>query len=297
MNILLTGGTGFIGGYLMDALTEKGHRLTILTRKKRESKHRLVSYREWDARSMPPALGLYDAIINLAGASIGEGPWTEKRKQEILDSRLHATQACVDFIAKSPNPPKVFVSASAIGYYGAFSSALKTEGDPPGNDFPAVVTRKWEEVALQADCRTVCPRIGVVLGEGGGVLEKVAPIYRWCLGGKFGSGKQGFPWVHIKDVVGAILFALENESLSGPVNVVGPEIVDQATFSDTLGTVVARPDLFVVPKFVLQLILGEQSLLLWGGQKASPAKLQEAGYEFAYKELEAALREALNEDD
>lgn len=289
MKILITGGTGFIGKHLVKRLTSDEHQVTVLTRSKRTSKNRFLSYREWDGKSMPPAIGLYDVVINLAGASIAEGKWTPQRKQLIMDSRQEATEACVNYINQSPNPPKVFISASGVGYYGATAQGEVNEQSPVGDDFPAKVCEEWEQAARKANCRNVQLRIAVVLGKEGGALEKMVPIYRMCLGGRFASGKQGFPWIHIDDIIKIIYLSIENESIKGPINASAPQIVDQATFSDTLGTVVGRPDLFIVPKFGLKLLFGEQALLFWGGQKVVPQKLLDVGFEFLYPELEEAL--------
>ncbi|RMG28775.1 MAG: TIGR01777 family protein [Bacteroidetes bacterium] len=291
MNILITGGTGFIGSRLVEAFAGQQHQVTVLTRRKRSSRNPYISYREWNGQEMPPAIGLYEAVINLAGASIAEGRWTSERKQLIIDSRRHATAACVQYINSSPRPPEVFISASGIGYYGADSEEVLDESAPAGEDFPARVCQIWEEEAQKAECRKLILRLGVVLGRGGGALEKMLPLYKWCLGARLGSGKQGFPWVHLADVEGVVRFGLENNKLQGPVNVVAPGLVDQATFSDILATVVGRPDLLVAPAFALRLMLGEQALLLLGGQKAVPASLQQAGYAFQFPELQAALED------
>ena len=290
MNILITGGTGFIGKHLTQSFVQDGHLVTILTRGERKSNNPQISYRKWNGKEMPTAVGLYDVLINLAGASIAEGKWTESRKKLILDSRIQATQACVDYINDSPNPPSVFVSASAVGYYGGDSKHILDETSPAGSDFPAVVSEKWEEAALKANVRTALIRIGVVIGKGGGALEKMLPAYKLGLGGKMGSGKQGFPWIHVDDVVHAVHFIIENESAEGAFNLVGPELVDQAAFSSQLGKAISRPEFMFVPPFALKMMLGEQAMLLLGGQRIRPTKLLEIGYNFNHTYLLTALK-------
>jgi len=291
MKILITGGTGFIGSHLARTLTANEHTVTVLTRHDRRSKNRYLSYREWDGINMPPAVGLYDVVVNLAGAGIADERWSESRKQEILDSRIYATQACVNYINSSPNPPELFISASAVGYYGGNPSGIQEEMSEPGNDFLAEVCVKWEEAAKLANCRYVLLRTGVVLGRGGGAFPLMKKAYNFFLGGKFGNGKQGFPWIHISDEIGAIRFCIDNPKISGPVNLVAPETVDQKTFSRNLGKALGRPDPFIVPKFMLDAVFGQRSVLFWGGQKVIPKKLQQAGFRFEYPQLLSALKD------
>jgi uncharacterized protein (TIGR01777 family) len=290
MNILITGGSGFIGQHLVKSFTDDGHQVTILSRKDRTSDNRLVTYREWNGKEMPMALGIHEVVINLAGASLADGRWSDAYKQVIIDSRVHATQACVDYIENSNRPPKVFISASAVGFYGGLREEKVDESSAPGDDFMADTCIKWEEASRTSRCRVVNPRIGVVLGKDGGALPQMITPYKFWLGGKFGSGNQGFPWIHIDDIVGAIRFAIDNESLSGPVNLVGPQLLDQAAFSEKLAHALGVMDLMWVPKFGLKLIFGEKGIILWGGQKVVPTKLQEAGYGFKFAEAEAALK-------
>ncbi|MEL6672560.1 MAG: TIGR01777 family oxidoreductase [Bacteroidota bacterium] len=294
MNILITGGTGFIGQYLVPVLTQKGHQVTLLSRRERESRDRLVSYRTWNGKAMPPALGIYDVVINLAGSSLGDGKWTEERKKVILQSRLDATQACVDFINGGSRPPQLFISASAVGYYGVEPSGVLDEDAAPGKDFAAEVCRQWEEVSQHANTRVINPRIGVVLGKDGGALERMLPIYKAYLGGRFASGKQGFPWIHMDDIVRAFVFMIESETLSGPLNLAAPETVDQAQFSKALAKALGTLELFIVPKFGLKLLFGEQSQLMYGGQKVRMDKLTNAGFSFAFPELAPALADLVS---
>lgn len=289
MHILITGGTGFIGRHLVNTFTAAGHTVTILTRGNRTSNQTGLIYQQWDGTEIPATDQPYDTIINLAGTSIAGPRWTDARKKSILDSRQKATQACVSYINSTPNPPKVFLSATAVGYYGSDSTAIHSESSPAGADFPAQVCGAWEQAAAGANCRTVLLRIGIVLGKDGGALQQMLPIYKTYLGGRFGSGKQGFPWIHIEDIVGIIQHSIQQPAVSGPINLVAPETVDQATFSSVLAKSLGRIDPFAVPEFVLKLAMGEQSVLFIGGQKASPAKIQESGYVFRHPQLAEAL--------
>jgi uncharacterized protein len=294
MKFLITGGTGFIGSHLTRSLIQDGHEVAILTRRKKSTKNRYLTYLQWDGKQMPMGIGLYDGVINLAGASIAGGKWTEARKQTIMQSRLDATRACVAYINGSPNPPQVFLSASAVGYYGVAHEGPIDEEASAGDDFAGRVGVQWEAEALKADCRTVIARIGLVLGEDGGLMEKIEPVYRFYLGGKFASGKQGYPWIHIDDIVHSMRFLIDREDAEGPYNLVAPEMVDQETFSHTLAKVMGVRDPWFIPKLVLDLIFGEQSVLFWGGQKVIPRKLQAAGYTFRYPRLAPALAEVVD---
>lgn len=295
MNILLTGGTGFIGSYLVPALLNAGHQVTILTRSNKKASKPGLDYLQWNGESMPMGIGLHEVVINLAGASIAQLRWSEKTKQEIMESRVKATQACVRYINQSPTPPKLFISASAVGYYGIEYEDEIDERARPGKDFAAEVCHRWEEEAKAATCRTIRPRIGIVLGQDGGALPQLLTVHRLYLGGNLGSGKQGFPWIHIRDIVNAFLFFLEHESIEGSVNLTAPQIVTQGRFSDTLAKILGTAAPWVVPRFALKLLFGEAALLLYGGQKAIPRKLQQERFPFEYPELEPALKQLVRQ--
>ena len=288
MNILLTGGTGFIGTHLVPALLKAGHQVTILSRSAKQDPAKKVDYLAWNGKEMPFGIGLYDVVINLAGASIGRLRWTESIKQEIMQSRVDATRACVAYINQSPNPPRLFISASGVGYYGVKYTEEIHEKARPGDDFAARVTVEWEAEAKKAQTRTITPRFGVVMGDGG-ALEQMAKIWRFYLGGKLGSGEQGFPWVHIEDVTRAILFFLESEDLEGPVNVVAPQIISQARFSECLAQEMRVKAPWIIPKFALKILFGEASILLWGGQKVIPRVLQREKFRFSFPDIDVAL--------
>jgi uncharacterized protein (TIGR01777 family) len=292
MKILITGGTGFIGSFLVPQLLENGHQVSILTRSDKKSKQANLQYLQWDGTQMPLGIGLYDAIINLAGANIGKLAWTEENKKIIRSSRIDATKACVNYINQSPNPPSVFISGSAVGIYGEFPKEVVSEEDPAGDYFLGELAEEWEAEAKKAKCRTVISRTGVVLGEGSEITERLKPLYKLFLGGKIANGKQGFPWVHVEDVVGIFNFFLENDEAKGPYNVAGPQIIDQATFSHAFADSLNVPDFWTIPKFAMSLMFGsEKSVIFWGGQKVSTKKLQKEGYNFKYPTVEQALEE------
>ncbi len=293
MKILLTGGTGFIGKQLVPALIQAGHQVTILTRSPRQDATKAIDYLVWDGKQMPLGIGLYDVVINLAGSTIARPRWTASIKKDILQSRIDATRACVDYLNNNPHPPRLFISASAVGYYGSLHTDEIHERMKAGKDFPAQVTAAWEAEARKANVRTILPRIGVVLGDGG-ALEAMARIYRWYLGGRMGTGKQGFPWIHIEDVVRAIVFFIESETLEGPVNLVAPQSIDQQRFSNALAKEMGVSAPWVIPTFMLKLLLGEASVLLWGGQKAIPRVLQRETFRFQFPEIEGALHNIFN---
>jgi uncharacterized protein (TIGR01777 family) len=294
LKILITGGTGFIGSKLVPSLLDKGHEVAILTRRTpKDSGHRALTYLQWNGQEMPAGIGLYEVVINLAGASIAGKRWTDEQKDRIMNSRVHATRACVNYINRSPRKPQLFLSASAVGYYGVEHEGEIDESAAAGTDFAAEVCRVWEAEAEKAHCRTIRMRIGVVLGQGGGALEQMLPIYKKYLGGKFGSGKQGFPWIHIDDIVGAMEHFLETPDLEGAFNLTGPEIVDQGSFSNALADALGTKDFFIVPGFVLKIMFGEMAVLFLGGQKARPDHLIKAGYAFKFPDLPEALADVV----
>jgi uncharacterized protein (TIGR01777 family) len=233
-----------------------------------------------------------DAVINLAGESIAAKRWTAAQKELIVNSRLDATKVLVDAIGRVSAKPSVLVNASAVGYYGNVESGDVTEDHAKGTGFLADTCVRWEAEANRAKTlggRVVIIRIGIVLEKGGGALSKMIPPFQMFLGGPLGSGRQWFPWVHREDVIGAILFALQNPNLSGPVNAVSPNPVTMKEFCKALGRAMHRPSSAPVPAFMVKLLLGEMSEMLLTGQRAVPKKLQDAGYRFRYPELDNAL--------
>lgn len=292
MNVLLTGGTGFVGTKLTERLLEKHAHVYILTRKPEMALPKDgVTYIGYDAN--PEKLPSIDAVINLAGDSLF-GYWTKRKKERILTSRVKTTKKVLSFIEQLNVKPGVFISASAVGYYGTSRETVFTEeSGEHGDDFLATVVGEWEEIAQRAvglGIRTVYARFGVILGTEGALPLMSLPI-KLFIGGKIGSGKQFVSWVHIDDAVGLLLFALENEQISGPVNVTAPEIVRNDTFTKTLAKVLKRPYWFTTPAFLIRVSIGEMSILVTDGQHVVPDKALNKGYKFKYPTLKQALEE------
>lgn len=295
MKIVLAGGTGFVGAALEMALSRDGHELVLLTRRPREAafKNGRAKAVFWDGRSpgdWTAELSGADAVVNFSGEPIA-ARWTGERKKRIAASRIESTRALVSAM-RSARGPRVLINASGTGFYGDAPGAEADESRPAGAGFLAETCRLWEAEALEAGrdgTRVVLLRMGVVLGPGGGALERMAPVFRFFAGGPLGSGRQWFPWVHRDDVIGAVRFALERGSLDGPVNVAAPEAVRMEEFCRALGTILGRPSWLRVPAPVLRLVLGEMAETLLTGAKALPRKLLESGYAFRYARLEPAI--------
>jgi hypothetical protein len=297
MRVIVTGGTGFIGQALCAELVKAGHAVIALTRDVEIAGPLLgdhVETVEWNADAggaWMSSIDGADAVINLAGENIGEKRWTPARKQRIIGSRLAATNALVEAIGKAKRKPSVMINASAIGFYGPHGDEIITEKDSAGNDFLAETVKQWEDSARKVEkhnVRLVVVRNGLVL-ERGGVLEKFLLPFRLFAGGPLGSGKQWFSWVHRDDVIGLILFAIENKKIKGVMNATAPEPVTMKEFCSTLGRVMGRPSWAPVPGFALKLALGEMSMLVLTGQRVMPAAADKAGYKFKYRKVEDAL--------
>jgi uncharacterized protein (TIGR01777 family) len=297
MNITLTGASGFIGGALISKLKEDGHQLHVLGRgAPRDS---AIPFSKWDAsgKLAPPAQAIADAdaIIHLAGEQVGQR-WTPEVKRRILDSRVNGTRRLVDAIAASePKHPRTLISASAIGYYGNRGDDILTETSKPGKGFLADVCVEWETAAQSASnfgLRVVCLRIGVVLGHGGGALGQMLPFFRMGTGGRIGNGRQWMSWIHLDDLVGLLLSALNDQALKGPVNGTAPNPVTNADFTHTLGEVIHRPAVLPIPEFGLRLMYGEMAQVLIEGQRVMPEVATRASYQFRYPDLRTALTSA-----
>ena len=295
MNILVSGSHGLIGSALVPFLTTAGHQVTRLSRSTSAE-----STLQWDPESnrIPtPALDGLDAVVHLAGENIASGRWTPEKKARIRDSRVKGTRLLCEALAQLANPPKVLVSASAIGFYGDRGDAVVTESSRPGMDFLAQVCRDWEaatEAARARGIRVVNLRIGVVLSPAGGALAKMLTPFRLGAGGIIGDGSQYVSWIALDDVVGAIQHALLTESLHGPVNAVAPQPVTNRQFTKTLGHVLGRPTLFPLPAFAARAMFGEMAdALLLASTRVEPRQLQTTGYAFGYPEAEDALRHLL----
>ena len=255
---------------------------------------------KWDALGGPPrpeALEGADAVVHLSGEPIASGRWTEERKRKILESRIHGTQNLLHALSQCDETPKVLISGSATGFYGARGDEILDEESPPGQGFPADVAMQWEREAQKAQAhnvRVVLLRTGIVLSAQGGALPRMSLPFRMFVGGPLGSGRQWVSWIHIQDEVEIIRLALSDERVEGPINLTAPQPVTNREFSSQLGRVLKCPSLLPVPAFALRLLLGEMAqALLLEGQRVLPRQLQALGYSFRYPGLEAALRNLL----
>src|SRR3989338_6780470 len=292
--VVVAGGAGFIGRALSAALLEAGYEVVLLSRKAGKTKSGPVKTETWDGVSSGSWQTVLDgtaAVVNLAGASIAEGRWTPARKKIISDSRLFSTRALVAGLSCAGSHPAVFISASAVVYYGPGGNEALDENSPPGQDFLARLCADWEheaQVAQALGMRTINLRIGVVLDKDGGALEKMLFPFKLGLGGPLGSGKQWMSWIAREDLAGLILHLIKS-GVSGPVNAVAPEPVTNRDFSRALGRALKRPAFMPVPGFVLRLALGEMGGLLLSGQKVRPKRALESGYRFKFPDIDSAL--------
>jgi uncharacterized protein (TIGR01777 family) len=297
MKILITGGTGFVGTQLTSRLIQDGHELTILSRSAKRSADipRGMSYLQGDPTQKGPwqeAIKNHDAVINLAGASIF-AKWTEEHKKAIRESRVSTTRNIVEGMPS--HPPKEFTlfSTSAVGYYGFCGDEELTEESLKGDDFLARIASEWEGEALKAQgkgARVVITRFGIVLGEKGGALGQMIPLFKKYIGGPIGSGKQWFSWVHIKDLSEVFAFLMKHPEISGPVNFCSPNPVRNKDLAKALGKVLHRPSFMPAPGFMIKLVLGEFGSVILEGQRVIPKRLLESGFAFQYPEIDKALQ-------
>jgi uncharacterized protein len=287
--ILVSGVSGPIGKALLPELRKRG-RIVRLVRGT-VTRNDQISWNP--AQALPPQqVEGFDIVIHLAGETI-VGRWNAAKKARIRDTRVQGTKTLVESLTKTAHPPRVFICASAIGYYGDRGDELLREESAPGSDFLAQVCREWEtatQPATNAGIRTVNTRFGVILSRDGGALPKMLPPFRMGVGGRIGTGRQWMSWIHIADVVGAIEHALDNPSVSGAVNVVGPNPAMNAEFTRTLARALHRPAIFPMPSFAARLAFGEMGdALLLASQRVEAAKLTANGYRFQFEDLSAAL--------
>jgi len=296
MNITITGATGFIGRRLIKRLGTGEHQLLALSRRTNIRFGDIAVWiGKWDPLTEdPPKESLInaDAVVNLAGEPVAQR-WTPEVKVKIRQSRVESTKRLAQALAAQKRRPQVFVCSSAIGIYGLRGDEPLTESSALGNDFLAEVCQEWE---AQADAieslgvRVVKVRTGVVLGKGGGALEKMLPPFKAFVGGKLGSGKQWMSWIHVDDLVGILCHALTNP-MSGVFNGTAPNPVTNAAFTASLGKALGRPAVFPVPAFALKAMYGEMAEILLGGQRVLPRATEAAGYRFQYPDLDTALRD------
>ncbi len=293
MQILVTGGTGLIGRALVKKLTAAGHGVTVVTRDPAKALASLgpaVNY--WQGLKDRTDLNGFDGVVNLAGEPIADKRWSDDQKARLCQSRWQITEQLVALFKASAQPPSVLISGSAMGYYGDLGEVVVTEEEPPHNEFTHQLCARWEQIACgaQSDHTRVCLlRTGVVLAPKGGVLAKLLPLFRLGLGGPMGDGRQYMPWIHLDDMVNGIVWLLEHD-LRGPFNMVSPYPAHNAHFAHTLGHVLHRPAILRAPATAIRLMMGESSVLVLGGQRAIPKRLEAAGFTFRWFELEDALK-------
>jgi uncharacterized protein (TIGR01777 family) len=298
VNIVIAGGTGFLGRALAARLAADRHEIIVLSRAAAAPLPRGVRLVQWapgasTARGDAWArdIGCPDAIVNLAGESIAGRRWSRAHKQQILDSRVHATRSLARAVADMAAKPQVFVSGSAVGYYGDRGDELVTEQTSAGSDFLASVCVQWEAEAMQvaSPTRVVCIRTGLVLAANGGALPQMLPPFKFGVGGRLGSGRQYWPWIHLDDWVSLVRWTIAT-TITGPVNATAPTPVTNAHFTQVLARALRRPAVLPAPGFALRMLLGEMAdALLLSGQRAMPAKAERFGFTFAYRQPDAAL--------
>ena len=299
-NVLISGGSGFIGRNLTTLLLAKGYSVSILSRSEKQNKGDIFYYK-WDVAKQTideEAILKADYIIHLAGENIAEKRWTAKRKAAIIDSREKSTQLLYSVLKKHYKKLDAFVSASAVGIYGAVNGEeICTEDMKPANDFLGYTCQKWEEsldFIENLNIRTVKIRTGLVLGKDDGFLKKLIPLFKYRLGSALGSGKQYMPWIHVDDLCAIYLQAISDVSMEGPYNAAVNDNTTNTIFSKTLACVfgysIWLPN---VPAFVLQLVMGEMAVIVLTGRRVSSEKIEQSGFKFQFKNLEGALRDCL----
>ncbi|MFI3156740.1 MAG: TIGR01777 family oxidoreductase [Methylococcaceae bacterium] len=297
MNILITGGTGFIGSALTKSLIAQGHAVTVLSR----SPDKVAQICGSDVNALGSLSQLktedrYQAIINLAGAPIVDARWSEDRKQLIRASRIGLTEHLVACIARMAVKPELLISGSAIGYYGNQSDTVLTEQSTPYEDFSAQLCADWEAAAKQAEqfgVRVCLIRTGLVIADGGGFLQRMLPPFRFGLGGRLGDGRQWMSWIHRQDWINIAQTMIADSTMQGAYNATAPNPVTNAEFTRILAQCLKRPALLPVPARLLKILLGEMSQLVLGSQRVIPERLLAQGFKFQYDDLAAALNEAL----
>jgi uncharacterized protein (TIGR01777 family) len=298
MRILITGASGLIGTALQRSFKEKGHEMLLVSR----SEPKDNTYIQWSLEDgfsdedLGRLEGL-DAVVHLAGESISSLRWTDEKKKAIRDSRVLGTRALIDALARLKNPPKTFVSGSAVGYYGDRGDEEMTEASSAGDTFLSNVCKEWEAESRRAEdlgIRTVLLRTGIVLSKDGGALATMLTPFKFGVGGVVGSGEQWMSWAALDDEINAINFVLENENVRGAVNVTSPNPVTNEQFTKTLGDVLYRPTILPLPEFAVNMIFGEMGdALLLDSTRVVPKRLTDAGFEFQYPDLKKALEHAL----
>ncbi len=296
MNVLISGGSGLVGLELSKMLRAKGHRVSILSRKKTND----VNYKFWDIENgvlAEDALIGIDTIVHLAGEGIADGAWTDERKVKIVESRVNSTRLLLDALKKGNHQVKAFISASATGYYSNRGDELMYEDAMPAKDFLGTTCVLWEQEVNKIESlgiRTVKLRIGIVLTTKGGALKKMIVPFKFGLGSALGDGKQWMSWIHLKDLCSMFIYAIENNQLKGAYNAVAPQAATNYEFSKALSKIMKRPFWAPnVPSFILKIIFGEMSAVVLGSTKASADKIEKEGFKFEFAKLNEALIDLL----
>jgi uncharacterized protein (TIGR01777 family) len=295
MNFLITGGTGFIGSALCAHLRQQGHYIVIKTRQPELINENMTGVKRLSEISSDVS---FDVVINLAGEPIADKRWSASQKQQLVGSRIAVTDEIITYLSDAKTKPAVFISASAIGYYGTgLTDEVIDEGCAGDDSFASRLCAQWEASAVAAEAlgiRTCVLRIGIVLGRKGGALQKMIPPFSVGLGGRIGTGKQWMPWIHLQDLIGIVDHCIENKRIQGPVNCTAPNPVRNKDFTTTLGRCLKRPSILPMPSFVINLLMGEMGReLLLAGKQVRPVKLEQLGFKFKYEYLETALASVL----
>lgn len=301
MKILITGATGLIGRKLCHSLTGDGHTVVAVSRSPEKVRNLAAAeLLKWDTMTgLPPAQALsgVDGIVHLAGEPVADKAWSDEQKKRIKDSRVISTRNLVDAVrAADPRPP-IFVSASAVGYYGDRGDEKLYEESPPGKGFLSEVCQVWEreaEPVSELGVRLAVVRIGVVLSLEGGAMPKMLAPVKLGVGGPLGSGRQWFPWIHIDDIIGILRHAISTETLAGPINGAAPEEVTNAEFTRQLARMLGRPAFLPTPEFALKLIFGERAAVLLASNRVIPKVAEQSGYKFKFANLTPALKDLLS---
>ena len=299
MRILVSGGSGMVGGELITTLTYDGHQVIQLVRRTPNPEARISEF-AWDPEHGAfdsQMLGQIDAAIHLGGVSIAGGRWSSERKLLIRESRVRSTRLLSQALAGMPSPPKVLIVASAVGFYGDRGEEPLTEDSEPGEGFLADTAIRWEsaaDVAREAGIRVVHPRFGLIMSRNGGLLGKVRIPFQSALGGKLGNGRQWWPWISLDDVVNGISYLIGEESISGPVNFTAPTPVRNEDFTRLMAKTLSRPAWFNVPEFMINLAFGEmgKETMLYS-QRAFPEKLRASGFDWRFEQLADVLYQEL----
>lgn len=297
MHILLTGGTGLIGSQLIPRLLQRGDRVSVVTRDVAAARSKFGDrVNLWSGLNQQRDLNDIDAVINLAGEPIADKRWTEKQKNLLCQSRWQITERLAALIKASATPPSVLISGSATGFYGDAGDAILTEEDAGQEEFTHQLCARWEKLAqaAQSEQTRVCLlRTGVVLAKEGGALSKMKLPFKMGIGGPIGSGKQYMPWIHLDDMLNAILWLLDNPTLQGPFNMVAPYAVRNEQFAAMLGQAMHRPAFMRTPAAAIKVMMGESAVLVLGGQHVLPERLKESGFTFHWYQLDEALKDVV----